>query len=240
MQSKKIDDKVIGIMQPYIFPYIGYWQLINAVDTFVLLDDVNFIKKGYINRNSILLKGQSYLFSIPVEKLSQNKLIKDTKLRFNNKAKEIFLKTIIMAYKKAPYFSYVYPILEDIILNDNNDLTGYIKYSIDKINSYLDINTEILISSEINKNNTLKGQDRIIEINKQLNASHYINPIGGQNLYDKKKFADNGIDLKFIKTKKITYKQFNNEFVPNLSIIDVLMFNSIEDLHNIINSYILI
>lgn len=230
----------LAIMQPYFLPYIGYWQLVNAVDTFVLLDDVNFIKKGYINRNYILLNGKSHLFSIPIEKISQNKLIKDTKLKFNNKDKENFLKTIIMAYKKAPYFSYVYPILEDIIFNDDNDLTSYIKYSIDKVNSYLDIKTEILISSQINKNNTLKSQDRIIEINKLLNASHYINAIGGQNLYDKSIFKQNDIELYFINTNDIIYKQLTNEFVPNLSIIDVLMFNSESEAQLMLDDYILI
>ncbi len=234
-----MEDKIIGIMQPYFFPYIGYWQLINAVDTFVLLDDVSFIKKGYINRNYILINGKSHLFTIPIEKISQNKLIKDTKLKFNNKDKENFLKTIIIAYKKAPYFSYVYPLLEDIIFNNNNDLTGYIKYSIDKINLYLDINTEILISSEINKNNTLKGSDRIIEINKQLNASRYINAIGGKNLYSELQFKQNNIKLNFIKTLDFNYKQFNNFFISNLSIIDILMFNDISMIKNYLLQYIL-
>lgn len=230
----------LAIMQPYFLPYIGYWQLVNAVDTFVLLDDVSFIKKGYINRNSILLNGKSHLFTIPIEKISQNKLIKDTKLKFNNKDKENFLKTIIMGYKKAPYFSYVYPILEDIIFNDDNDLTSYIKYSIDKVNSYLDIKTEILISSQINKNNTLKSQDRIIEINKLLNASHYINAIGGQNLYDKTVFKQNGIELNFIKTKPYNYVQYDKNFVSALSIIDVLMFNSKDEVQVMLDDYILI
>lgn len=229
----------LAIMQPYFLPYIGYWQLIDAVDTFVLLDDVNFIKKGYINRNSILLNGKAHLFTIPIEKISQNKLIKDTKLKFNNKDKENFLKTINMAYKKAPYFINFYPILEDIVFNDDNDLTSYIKYSIDKINAYLNIKTEILISSEINKNNILKGQDRIIEINKQLNASRYINAIGGQDLYDKSIFKQNGIELKFIKTKSFNYEQYN-EFIPSLSIIDILMFNSESEAQLMLDDYILI
>lgn len=230
----------LAIMQPYFLPYIGYWQLVNAVDTFVLLDDVNFIKKGYINRNYILLNGKSHLFSIPIEKISQNKLIKDTTLKFNNKDKENFLKTICVAYKKAPYFINFYPVLEDIIFNDNNDLTSYIKYSIDKINAYLDIKTKILISSEINKNNILKGQDRIIEINKQLNSSRYINAIGGQNLYDKSIFKQNDIELYFINTNDIIYKQLINEFVPNLSIIDILMFNSKDEVQVMLDDYILI
>jgi hypothetical protein len=102
----------IAIMQPYLFPYIGYWQLINMVDEFILLDDVSFITRGYINRNSILLNGKDYLFSIPSNKPSQNKLIKDTQLKFFDKDKINFLKTINMAYKKAPYFHNAYPVIE--------------------------------------------------------------------------------------------------------------------------------
>ena len=227
-------------MQPYFLPYIGYWQLIDAVDTFVLLDDVNFIKKGYINRNSILLNGKAHLFTIPIEKISQNKLIKDTKLKFNNKDKENFLKTINMAYKKAPYFINFYPILEDIIFNNDNDLTSYIKYSIDKINAYLDIKTEILISSEINKNNILKGQDRIIEINKKIKSSQYINTIGGLDLYNYKDFEKENIKLSFLKIKEIKYKQFQQEYIPNLSIIDIMMFNSSAQIKVMLDDYSLI
>lgn len=95
----------LAIMQPYFFPYLGYWQLINAVDKFVLLDDVNFIMRGYINRNSILLNGKSYLFSLPLEKPSQNKLINDSKLNFQHNDREKLLKTIQLAYKKSPFFN---------------------------------------------------------------------------------------------------------------------------------------
>ena len=230
----------LGIMQPYFFPYIGYWQLINAVDKFVLLDDVNFIMRGYINRNNILLNGKAHLFSVPLEKPSQNKLINEIRLNFSNKEKETFLKTITMAYKKAPYFNSIYPIIERIIKNSQNDLTQYIKFSIEEIKNYLNIKTEIKLSSDIKKDNTLKAQDRILEINKNLRSNIYINAIGGQELYDTQEFKKNGIDLYFIKTKYFKYQQFKNEFVPNLSIIDVLMFNPIEKIKEILDNYELI
>ena len=230
----------LGIMQPYFFPYIGYWQLINAVDKFVLLDDVNFIMRGYINRNNILLNGKAHLFSVPLEKPSQNKLINEIRLNFSNKEKETFLKTITMAYKKAPYFNSIYPIIERIIKNPQNDLTQYIKFSIEEIKNYLNIKTEIKLSSDIKKDNTLKAQDRILEINKNLKSNIYINAIGGQELYDTQEFKKNGIDLYFIKTKYFKYQQFKNEFVPNLSIIDILMFNPIEKIKEILDNYELI
>lgn len=229
-----------AIMQPYFFPYLGYYQMLSAVDKFVLLDDVNFIMRGYINRNSILLNGQAHKFSIPLEKPSQNKLINETKLNFLTKDKENFLKTIAMAYKKAPFFNDFYPVLENIVNNNENDLTKYLKYSFEEIKKYLGLNTEILISSEIEKDNSLHAQDRIIAINKALGTDTYINAIGGQELYNRDDFKKENMELKFIKMQNIEYKQFKNEFIPNLSMIDVLMFNSKEEVKELLNRYELI
>ncbi|MBO7258082.1 MAG: WbqC family protein [Alphaproteobacteria bacterium] len=230
----------IAIMQPYFFPYLGYFQMFNAVDKFVLLDDVNFIVRGYINRNSILLNGAAYRFSIPLEKASQNKLINETKLNFQEKDKQDFLKTIQFAYKKAPYYDAFYPVLEDIVNNPEIDLTLFLKYSFEKIKAYLGLNTEILLSSKIEKDNSLRAQDRIIALNKALGATMYINAIGGQELYNRNDFQKENIELKFIKMDKVEYKQFKNEFVANLSMIDVLMFNSVDDTKHLLNKYELI
>jgi len=230
----------IAIMQPYFFPYLGYYQMFGAVDKFVLLDDVNFIMRGYINRNSILINGASHKFSIPLQQPSQNKLINETKLNFSSKDRENFLKTITLAYKKAPFYNDFYSILEDIILNSQDDLTKFLKYSFEKVKTYLSLNTEILISSEIKKDNTLKAQDRIIEINKQLNSTMYINAIGGVELYNREDFKKENIELKFIKMKDVKYPQFKNDFVANLSMIDVLMFNSKEEIKDLLAQYELI
>jgi len=219
-----------AIMQPYLFPYIGYWQLINAVDSFVILDDVNYIKRGYINRNSILINGQPYRFSVPVKDASQNRLIKDMELYFGEKEKVKFLVRIENAYRKAPFFDMVMPLVRTIVENDTDDLTGYVGYSIEKIMDYLKMRTKIMKSSDIQKDNTLAGQDRIIEICEQLHTDIYVNPSGGRLLYQAEKFKAHGIALYFLDTKfdKIVYRQFGHEFVENLSIIDVLMFNSVD------------
>ena len=231
--------KKIAIMQPYLFPYIGYWQLINAVDEFVLFDDVNFIMRGYINRN-ILLNGQAHLFTIPLDKPSQNKLINEVSLKFDEYEKNKFLKMLQCAYKKAPYFEFVYPLLEKVANYDEINLSKYIKYSIINVLSYLGIKRFIRCSSDIQKDNSLKAQDKIIDICKKENANIYINAIGGQALYSNDDFMNNNLVLKFIKMDEISYKQFKNNFVPNLSIIDVLMFNSVEDVNNMLNKYALI
>ncbi len=229
----------LAIMQPYIFPYIGYWQLINAVNTFVILDDVNFIKKGWINRNRILLNGKLHLFTIPLKKASQNKLIKEIELAAGGKTKQEFLKTINLAYNKAPYFKNVFPLIEEIILNKETSLSEYVFYSLKKITQYIGINTNFILSSEIEKDNNFKGQDKIIDICKKLEAKEYINLPGGVELYDKKIFETQGVELKFIKTGYIEYQQFNNDFISNLSVIDIMMFKSKKQLIEIVNNFCL-
>ncbi len=227
----------LGIMQPYFFPYLGYWQLINAVDRFVILDDVNYIMRGYINRNSILVNGKPYRFTIPIKKASQNKLIMDTKLNFDEKEKKKFLTTILNAYKRAPNYLSVMPLLEDVIFNADDDLTKYIQHSLEVVCNYLEINTQIYVSSKIEKDNTLRAQERIIDICKKLGADTYYNAIGGQKLYDNSHFSAQGIELHFLKTKEISYKQIGNEYVPNLSIIDIIMNNGKEKIKEMLLEY---
>ena len=231
-----------AVMQPYFMPYIGYFQLICAVDTFVVLDDVNFIMKGWINRNNILLNGEKHLFTIPLEKSSQNKLILDTKLNFSDKDKGILLKTLQTAYKRAPLFPCVYPLLEEIIMQEETDLTAFIMHSLKAVLAYLSIKKTILRSSEIEKDMSLQGQNKIIELCRKTNTQTYINPIGGIELYKQSNFKNANMELNFVNTQfdNIVYKQFKNDFVNGLSFIDVLMFNPIPDIHYFLKQYKLI
>lgn len=227
----------LGIMQPYYFPYIGYWQLINAVDKYVIYDDVNFIKGGWINRNRILMNGQAKMINLKMNGASPNKLINQVEVSGDIVYNKKLLKTIESCYKKAPYFAKGYPIIENIIIKNEKNLAKYLEYSIRNICDYLGISTEVIISSKINKNNDLKGQDKVIEICNILDADEYCNAIGGQDLYSYDDFKDNGINLRFLKTGKVEYKQFKNEFVSNLSIVDMIMFNSVEDINNMLKIY---
>ena len=172
-------------MQPYFFPYIGYWQLIKAVDIFVIFDDVNYINKGYINRNSILIDGQPKRFTLELSGASQNKHINE--LLIGNNCEKL-LKTISLAYRKAPRYAEIYPLLAKIILNKERNLAKYVGYSIQEIARQIGIGTKILYSSSIEKCPTLKGQDKILAIVKKLEGNHYLNAIGGRHLYEKDRF----------------------------------------------------
>lgn len=221
-------------MQPYLFPYIGYWQLINVVDKFVIYDDVNFINKGFINRNKILVQNKPHQFTLELVNASQNKLI--NQIQIGNNSKKILL-TIEQSYKKSPFFNIVFPLIKDVLNQNEKNLSKFIGYSLKKISDYFNIETNFIYSSEIKKNNHLKKQDKIIDICQTLNATHYINPINGKALYDRKLFTENGIKLNFIQTRSFKYQQFNNEFTSFLSIIDVMMFNNKDHIKSLLNLF---
>lgn len=230
-------------MQPYFFPYIGYWQLINAVDTFVIYDNIQFTKKGWIRRNRILLNGEDKMISIPVKKDSDYLDINKRYLSETINIDKIkILNQIKMAYSKAPEFPRVFPIIENAVNTNEDNLFDYIFSTIKVILNYLEIDTEIVISSNVDMDHSLKNRDRVTEICKKFEAREYINPIGGVELYNKDDFLSEGINLKFLKSNVMEYKQFDNKFIPNLSIIDVLMFNSKERVKEMlsINSFVLV
>jgi hypothetical protein len=224
-------------MQPYLFPYLGYWQLINVADVFVIYDDVNFIKQGFINRNYLLGKNKPQVFTLELLGASSNRLINEIEVGRNRKK---LIKTICQNYIKAPYFREVMPLLEEILTNEEKNLAFYVGHSIQRIAEFLNLEVKFLYSSEIKKNCELRAQDKVIDICKNLNASVYINAIGGQKLYSKDEFKKNNIVLNFIKTDLSQYKQFGNDFVPNLSIIDVMMFNDVHTINSYLESYQLV
>jgi hypothetical protein len=231
----------LAIMQPYIFPYIGYFQLIHSVDKFVFFDDVNFIKQGWINRNRILLNDNIYTFAIPVEDISSYRLISETKISFKRDWGKKILKTLNQAYQKAPCYSIIMGILENIFSGNNVEFISELsKQSILKVNEYLDITAEIVYSSAVYMNSNLKGQTRIIDICRKETSDTYINAPGGTALYNPVDFKNENIELKFINPGQIVYKQFDdNVFIPDLSVIDVLMFNSKSEIKSMLNNYTL-
>lgn len=232
----------IGIMQPYIFPYIGYFQLVNAVDVFVFYDDVNFIKKGFINKNHILLNNQKFTFTISCKKISQNKKINEIELNFDTKERLKLVNNLKHCYKDAPYFDTVYPLLHDFFHSYQKQYVSDMAIdSIQFVSDFIGLGTQFVISSErFGDSQSLKKEHRLRSISQQLNASHYINPIGGIALYEKAYFDQQHIQLQFLKSRPIIYKQFTDDFVPWLSIIDVMMFNSKEQIKQILNEFDLI
>jgi len=229
----------LGIMQPYFLPYIGYFQLLNAVDKYVVYDNIQYTKKGWFNRNRILHNGTDMLISLPVEKASDYLDVRERSVADSFDTKKL-LNQIRESYRKAPYYETVMPIVESIINNEDRNLFDFIYNSIITICRYLDIKTEIIISSSLAVDHSLKGQDKVIAICKATGATDYYNAIGGQELYNTEEFKKENINLHFVSSNPIEYKQFGNEFVPWLSIIDVMMFNTVEEIKGMLENYKLI
>lgn len=219
----------LAIMQPYFFPYIGYFQLIQSADKFIVYDNIKYTKKGWINRNRFLQNGKDVLFSIPLKKDSDYLDVRERKVSpAFNRVK--LLNQLKQSYGRAPAFNGAFPVVEKIIMNDEVNLFDYIHYSIVEVCSYLGIDTEIVKSSNIHVDHSLQSQGKVIALCQAVGATTYINAIGGQELYTRNDFSACGIDLKFIQSKPFEYKQLKNYFIPWLSIIDVLMFNSVDEI----------
>jgi hypothetical protein len=225
-------------MQPYFLPYIGYWQLLNYVDIFIVYDNIQFTKKGWFHRNNFLMNGKKTLFTIPLKKDSdyldvRDRYLADDSARNLNK----ILAQMEQSYRKAPFYSEIQPLLKRIINYDNKNLFQYIFNSIQEIVIYLGIETKLIKSSDIDMDHSLSGEMRVLELCKKVEASTYINSMGGIELYNFQNFEDNKLKLLFMETKIEPYKQFTNDFVPYLSIIDSLMFNSKESVQEMLQSF---
>ena len=221
----------LAIMQPYFLPYVGYYQLIAAADVFVVYDNIKYTKKGWINRNRMLLNGTSAIFTLPLKKGSDSLNVVERELAAEFDRSKL-LNQLRSGYSRAPQFELTYPIIEQIVLNGESNLFRYIHQSIMRLCDHLSINTKVMISSEITIDHQLKGQDKVLALCQAVGADTYINTIGGVELYSKDAFLKNGIDLRFIKTQLFEYSQFTAKFVPSLSILDVLMFNPVDWISN--------
>jgi len=231
----------LAIMQPYFFPYIGYFQLINTVDEFIIYDNIQYSRKGWINRNRILVNSKDDYITLPLKKDSDflnvnQRFLADTWSTERNK----MLNRIVESYRKAPQFDHVYHLFENCVNIEEPNLFNFINNSLKETLRYLSIHTKITVSSSIAINHELKSEEKVLEICKAQNATSYINPIGGIELYSKQRFELNGINLQFQKSNAIKYPQYKNEFIPRLSIIDVLMFNTIENVKLFLNDYKLV
>ena len=230
-----------AVMQPYFFPYMGYFQLISAVDTFIIFDDVQYINKGWINRNRLLNDSDGLLFTVPLKKSSREAFINQRSISEEwTRESQRLLKNIKRIYSSAPYFETVIELIAEIVRYKEDNLARYVTYSLSLISQHLRIETSFINASDYSLDDNMKGGARIIELCKKTNTNHYINPIAGKELYARESFDRSEIKLSFLSPLNIQYKQFEAPFVPDLSIIDVLMFNSLEDVSIFLSSYDLI
>jgi len=229
--------KRIAIMQPYFFPYIGYFQLIAASDVFVLHDDVQCIKGGWINRNRILLNGESRMITFPVQKDAYDLPINARSYVDDKQARKDIINLVRQAYARAPCYRQVFAMLEELVMFEDRNIARFNENLIRRIADYLGLGCKIITSSGMEKDDSLAGEPRVLDICKRLDATAYTNPIGGTELYHKEAFQRCGITLSFLEAENVRYEQYKDTWVPFLSIIDVLMFNPVEEIRRLLTGY---
>jgi hypothetical protein len=216
-------------MQPYFLPYIGYYQLMASVDKFVVFDDVNYINRGWINRNRLLLNGRAHTFTIPLRSASQNVLICDIELADLSHWRKKFQTTVFQAYRKAPNYTQVASVIDGIVNYPETRLDLFLLNSLREVIRYLSMDVQIVETSRLYSNASLKGEERIFNICDKEKAEEYINLIGGLEIYRRESFKARNIKLRFLRSTPSSYSQQNNTHVPWLSILDVLMFNPVDE-----------
>ena len=229
----------VAIMQPYFMPYIGYFQMIQAVDVFVVYDNIEYTKKGWINRNRILKNGEPDMISLPLAKGSDYEHVVQRQLAdsFHTKDKQKLHGRILELYRKAPFYNETAILLQGVFGSTETNLFGFIHQSIVAVCEHIGISTPIRISSSLDVDHQLRGEDKVIALCQAVNATHYINAIGGVELYSFDRFEKAGIELQFIQSMAKEYPQNCQAFVPWLSMIDVLMFCGKEQTKLQMNDY---
>lgn len=227
----------LAIMQPYLFPYIGYFQLIAAVDKLTFYDDVNYIKGGWINRNRLILSGRVSYITIPTHGASSFTKINEVKVCPNSAWRKKLMESISQSYRRAPYFKEVFSLIDQTITSDDTSIASIAKESVIRTSAYLNLPTSFRLTSFDYQNQHLTGVERVIDICHRENSNNYFNLIGGKDLYDTAVFQSHGIELNFIDAKLKVYKQFSKSFQAGLSIIDILMFNSPKQAREMIEVY---
>ncbi len=223
----------VAIMQPYFLPYVGYFQLIARADRFVIYEDIQFTKKGWSHRNRYLRNGEATMFTLPLRKGSDYLDVRDRQIAEAFEPQKT-LAQISNAYRKAPQFDTVMPLIEEMFTQADTNLFDFIHKSLTRLCTFLEVDTPIIVSSSLGDTKSFKGQDRVLAICEALSATEYVNPVGGLDLYQASGFRARGIELQFIRRTEIAYSQFAHPFVPDLSILDVLMFNSIAEVRALI------
>ena len=220
---------VVACMQPYLFPYLGYWQLLAAADHFVLLDDVHYINRGWINRNRIMIGGQEQWMTIPLSRASQNREIREIELAPFPDWHPAVQRTLAHAYARAPYRKQVQALLGEIFDPGHSSLVSLLEHSIRVLAAHLGLNTIISRASESHPKVGLRGSTRILDVCRRLGATTYLNLPGGRELYDPEAFLREGIDLRFIQTEWATLALAGEPREHGLSILHLLMWNAADD-----------
>jgi len=213
----------LGIMQPYFLPYIGYFQLFEHCDTFVVYDDIKYTKRGWINRNRILASGQPRTITLPLRRASDFADVRDREIAPEFSASQTFA-ILRQSYHKAPYWANYEQLLKEVLEFPNHNLFDFVANSISAVAACLGIKTELVVSSSLGIDRSLRGEERVLATCAAIGATEYVNPIGGLDLYHEAAFTERGLRLSFLRSRLTPYAQFSFPYVEALSVVDTMMF----------------
>lgn len=232
----------MSIMQPYFFPYIGYIGLIKNTDIFILLDEVQYIYHGWISRNRVLKPNGGWQYIVvPLASHSRNTVIKNVEISTTvDWNKKIIAQ--LQHYKKAPFYQDVIALCRDVFNAEFKTIADLNMAGLKAVLEYLNIEKQIYLFSEMNL--TIEKPNAPDEWALSIcrafgGVTEYWNPIGGKFLFNRKKYEQNGVALRFYEPEIIPYRQKGSNFEPSLSILDVMMFNSPETIIEMMGSFTL-
>lgn len=228
---------IVALMQPYFFPYIGYFQLMSAVDCFVFYDDAQYMKGGWVNRNRILYDGAPGWWTHPIVREDYRLPIRQRRYARSPARTTALLAKLDGAYRTAPQFAPTVAMATEYLDNDLETVSAFNQAHLEGIARRLGIDCTFVPSSQLDYDRALGAQSRVIDLCRRLGASAYLNAMGGSALYDAGEFARRGLELGFVHPEVTTYPQLDRPHVPFLSIIDVLMFNSVEQASALLGRY---
>jgi hypothetical protein len=230
---------VAAVMQPYLLPYVGYFQLVRLADEFVLHDDVQYIKGGWINRNRMLVNGASAWFTLSVRHADHALPICERQWHDAKRESQALLRRFDAAYRRAPHCAEVMPIIRAALAFPSDNVADSLAHCLGVVCHHLGLTTHVRSSRTLGLGPALAGQDRVLEICARLGATAYVNLPGGVDLYDPAAFGVRGLKLNFIQPALAPYPQLGAAFVAGLSIVDVLMFNSRDRVREMLADYTL-
>ena len=231
----------IAIMQPYFFPYIGYFSLIQNTEHFIFFDTPQYIRKGWINRNRIIGgNGKDIYFTVPVEKVERDTAIRNVPISYKDDWREKMMGQLTIYKKRAPYYQNVTELVRSVITPDYRNISELAIASIKKTCEFIDMKLECDIYSEMSLPEfTVKEPDEwALYITKYTGYDTYVNPPGGKTFFKQEKYKNEGIELQFLSQELIPYRQRTKEFIPGLSIIDVLMFCTPDEIKEMMDHYV--
>jgi hypothetical protein len=228
---------VVAVMQPYFFPYIGYFQLMAACDVFVVLDDVQYIRGGWVNRNRILVNGGPQWITMPVAKADRHHAINKRNYLPDDRLARRLRPRIVGAYRGAPFFDDTMQVVDAVLGCGEANVAAFNTHLLRCVARRLGVDTPVRLASAISRPESLGGQEMVLDLCKRLGASSYVNPIGGLQLYDPARFSQESLTLRFLRSCAPAYPQFRAAPVQALSIIDVMMFNDIEAVRHMLEAY---